>query len=677
MAKARRKKNKIHIEMATFLSFVVALIIIAGIALIAPRIGRWAVVKDTDRVVSQVRAAIEKEKKYAHSQAKEIALSGILDYCQDNARYEEAETKVIEEKRIRNLSAVIVVCPNGLTLSRRIPGQSSSGDYALLTTDYGRATGQGKSVAVIGEPNTFPIAVVGTYPIFENGQFLGAVFAGNRLDDDFTDRFKAKYLAKNIELVFYSKKDGVTGHNTSDKETDEIIHAYFSYGSDWVQEGRNNELVIVKTEKSNNFYYLKNLQFSGLENKQPGGVVVFVGYNFYLMALFLAGLLSVIYYFISMVLHNRYKLDWAPIHLITAILIFSYGLIIFEYGLGKSSVVLYQPSQTIYNSTLHITPEAGVIDLSHSQKIDVQLSSGGEPINTIYLKIDYDAEEVLVEDILLVQSVCHPDLIFENEIDNDAGYVRFGCSIPNPGFFGRDGGIVSLMIRPLGTGSIGFTFGPETRVLANDGVGTDVLRTTTGAGYRVLDYRLVNLSNQIDQVLLFSPSHPNSMRWYNKEILFMYWPQISGVRYFYSIDKNPDGEALLSQELSSNYLSALLEGDGEYYVHVQAQKSDGSYTNTGHYPIRLDFTPPEKPIVKASHSQLKIGEILRLSIETTDSMSGLQRAYYYRVDDSILLPTGENINIYFIDPGEHNVMVRVFDKAGNYSDTILRVKVIK
>jgi hypothetical protein len=95
-----------------------------------------------------------------------------------------------------------------------------------------------------------------------------------------------------------------------------------------------------------------------------------------------------------------------------------------------------------------------------------------------------------------------------------------------------------------------------------------------------------------------------------------------------------------------------------------------------HLKIMIDTTPPSPPVIKSSATGVKAGEIVRFELsDIGDNLSGLQKNFYVSFDNGIWLPSLPQLNIPFMDAGKHKIAVRIFDNAGNFSDSSTEITV--
>lgn len=229
-------------------------------------------------------------------------------------------------------------------------------------------------------------------------------------------------------------------------------------------------------------------------------------------------------------------------------------------------------------------------------------------------------------------------------------------------------------MRALRPGQATLLFGENTAVFANDGLGTNVLRNTIGASYLVVDNEMLAGPNPLGP-LLFSPTHPNLTRWYNQRTtIFNWWnPDVHKYKYILSKDKDvaPEGDFIETDSTAT----FEVEEDGVYYFHLLAEDTLGTVSRS-EYPIKIDSTPPDTPLIKASTLEIVAGEVVRFEFSSNDELSGLQNGFYVKLrKNGVFFPSGPQLFVAFPEKGEHEIVVRVFDRANNFSESFQVINV--
>ncbi|MBI2552804.1 hypothetical protein HYW17_05925 [Candidatus Uhrbacteria bacterium] len=332
------------------------------------------------------------------------------------------------------------------------------------------------------------------------------------------------------------------------------------------------------------------------------------------------------------------------------------------------------PPYLLYNSTLRFEPESGLIELASlaPYRVDIRVNPGGEAINAAGVLVEYDPEMVMVSEIDTTRSFCGQDFFLEKTIDQQQGRVNISCIAPGAGFSGPDATVAALRIKPLREGTFSLRFNKETHILAADGLGTNVLRTTTNGSYRVARIGTAletAQNNHLAAPLVVSDSHPNSERWYPRTSVRLSWDKAApGEVYRYALDRLPDTAPSEGRTVAGDTITLQIERDGIYYFHIARQKNNRLGPAT-HFKFMVDATPPHPPAIKASAAAVTANETVRLEFSSQDEASGLQSRYFYvKLDEGVFLPVASPLYVAFSEPGSHTVTVRAFDNAGNSRD---------
>ena len=563
-----------------------------------------------------------------------------------------------------------------LTRTRTV---AKRGDNIFYDSPQGRAAAKGKSTVSFerSSVNDQDFIMIASSPMLDNGKNIGSVFGGYSLNKNSADQIKGENAELGAELAYYMKSVGITGSTFNDTETAQKISNLFSAGSDWVLKGRGGDIISI----GNKSYYVENLVLPGLESSL-GGALVFLPISVMPIAIPLSAVWFLTILGTALLLaycHKRFcgrhprLLIWL---ISSAIIIFSTFGIWTYFAKYKNAININQPAARIYNSVLKFEPDSGLFDTSYKQSVAIKVLSGGENINAVNIMVDFDPTAMEVEDINTVNSFCQKDLFVEKLIDNKQGKISIVCGVPNPGFTSQEGIVAELIIKPLREGRFSLNFSPYSQVMANDGLGTNVLRQVNGASYQIEDYK----KDSDNDLTVVSPSHPNSEKWYQEKNIEFYWGSVVSVNqkltYIFSHnpnavpDKNFDG--VLTGQKSLNLRA---KNDGIYYFNLLAWQGNKPLLPAASVKVKIDSSPPDQPVIKLSSTELSKGDILRMEFASNDSLSGLQRNFYVMIDDNYFLPSGSSLFMPFVEAGKHKIIVRAFDNAGNYSDSVQEVEV--
>ncbi|MBU4216319.1 hypothetical protein L6270_02010 [Candidatus Parcubacteria bacterium] len=111
---------------------------------------------------------------------------------------------------------------------------------------------------------------------------------------------------------------------------------------------------------------------------------------------------------------------------------------------------------------------------STSFTIRVSTNPNGQAVNAVGALINFSTSTVKATDIDLKNSFCA--LLIANTIDNQIGQINIMCGKPYPGV-NTEATIAEITFEKLNTATSSISFASSSMVLANDGFGTDVLKT--------------------------------------------------------------------------------------------------------------------------------------------------------------------------------------------------------
>ena len=547
-------------------------------------------------------------------------------------------------------------------------------DKIFLSTIPGRAVAQGQSFSGVTVGIVSPLVLGSGYPITDGSTMQGAVFVSRYLSDSFANTFK-KEVGNKVEVIFYSNDKGVVGSSFTDPAEKDLFNRYFSVGSDWIQNSKTDTRINVPF---GNKYFVQNIVFPGpQDHKAIGGMLIlfpetkpllFAGFCVEVVSV---ALLVLIFFCIKKIFRRKFKdhKHNTILHLFVVSAVgFIYVLAIFIYNTRGYYLTVGNVPYTIYNSTFSLSPNSQVSAFSENQIIKVVANSGGEAVNAFDAVIDYDPTLISIDSISTDNSICPQAFFIEKAIDPTRGEVDIQCGIPTPGFTGNGGEVAELNISHKKTGVFSLIFASTSQILANDGLGTDVLRYSEDGSYQVS-------KKDDDTIEVYSLSNPDAEKWYNsRKVSFNVLP-CDDCTYSYMVNQVASDTPGVYTTLASTTWGFNVPADGEYFLHV-AQLVDGD-TQSTHAALKflVDATIPQGPTIKASTLNPRVGETVRFVFSGSDQMSGLQKNFYVSTDGGTLLPIGSSLFTAFNTSGKHTVRVRIYDLAGNYSDNSLVINV--
>jgi len=306
---------------------------------------------------------------------------------------------------------------------------------------------------------------------------------------------------------------------------------------------------------------------------------------------------------------------------------------------------------------LYLSPASGTYYAGSYIPVQVTVDAGGNPTNVYRAALAY-SENLVPVSVDTGGSICPlwltqtPDLL--------------ECGTFNP-YSGAAGRIatVNFLAQKAGPATVSISGG---NVKKADGAGTEILNTREAAEFTVQDV-------PEGTPAISSATHPDQNAWYPARTAELSWTAPNGAQGFsYALDQDPftvPDDSPEGTEITKTYEN--LE-DGIYYFHLKAQTASGwSFTN--HFRIQIDGTAPEPFAIVSDPAEEKVFRAPLLSFFTTDATSGVDR-YEISIDGGEFAETASPYRFDRIRSGAREVIVRAFDRAGNYRDAEITLMVI-
>ncbi|MDO8564825.1 MAG: cache domain-containing protein [bacterium] len=652
------------------ISVLVALATLLGLGffeLYSGYFSRW----QFEAVEEQLQEMLQEDAQAVSRHARDLASSEVVKRYIAGGAVTELLGYTAEESKRLGINFITVTDKEGFVLSRTtLP--TFRGDYLPGTTPATASALTGTPFTSLVAGISSPLYIISGVPVIADGVQIGAVFAGHPLDSAYAARAIQTGFGSGIELAFWSRTEGITGSSFADADTAGLLSAYLvPLGNDEVLRSIDRQRVNL----NGHMYYAQVLPLKrGTE--ELGSAIFFLPISLYTSAILLLTLLALFALLLEALIHlyiSSARKEWREHLALLFFVLIVLGATALSVALLKSRVLnLKQPPFTIYNATMDFLPAYGIFTRQAEQKMAVRVTTGGERINSARVQVLYDPKVVQVEDILIGNSFCPQELFAEKSIDNKKGEVRISCGVPTPGISGGTSILAELLLQPLQEKEFTLQFGPETGVYADDGLGSNVLRVAQGSSYRIAKQFKIFVDG-LPEIAVFSPTHPNSARWYRERRMLFTWPHYGDFEYSFVLEREGSTEPVASGITTADFAEVEVADDGHYAFSVSARKGgkEGPVTRVR---AQMDMVPPEVPVITASADDVERGEVVRFLFSGADKESGLQGGFYVKFfkgesdEESIFLPVSPPMFLPFLEKGEFKVRVRVFDKAGNYSE---------
>ena len=328
-------------------------------------------------------------------------------------------------------------------------------------------------------------------------------------------------------------------------------------------------------------------------------------------------------------------------------------------------------------ASIYLSPSTGTFHLGSTFDVSIFVNTGGNDVNAMKINLKFDPKKIQVASPVGGKSIISV-WVSQPSYSNVDGILTFQGGVPAPGFNTSSGLISTITFRAITPGSVAISVQDNSNVLLNDGKGTDIL-SSTGRGL----YDIVMPPPEGPKV--FSSGHPDQNKWYKDNNPTIQWEQEGGVTDFsYSIDKDFRGFPDNISEGSGHSVSYADLEDGIWYFHIKAKKGE-VWGGVTYFIINIDTTPPAAfslELETGLASIISTGNPI-ISFMTTDALSSIDHYELKNINLSAIKETGY-VDFFMevtspfrlsLDGGTYNVIVRAFDKAGNWRDSSEKITV--
>lgn len=337
-------------------------------------------------------------------------------------------------------------------------------------------------------------------------------------------------------------------------------------------------------------------------------------------------------------------------------------------------------------ASLRLTPSTGVYQAGATFSAQVQVVTGGDPVNAAEGTLKFNSNELSVISVSRNSSIFNL-WVEEPTFSNSAGTISFSGGVPS-GYSGSVGNVLTVTFRAKNAGSprVSFTNGS---VLANDGRGTNILTAMNGGSYtiqaasaapepeRIVEY--IPPANTPSAPNISSETHPDSAGWYSSDTAVLTWNVPSGITGARTL--LDESASTIPTKVYGNAISTITLEDlpeGVSYFHLQLRNADG-WGRVTHYRLAVDTESPTEFTIAPSPDNDEASPEQVLQLAAVDATSEVNR-YSVKIDaeepyEYIDESASGTLALPPLAPGYHSVIIEAFDEAGNsiistYSFTI-------
>ena len=358
--------------------------------------------------------------------------------------------------------------------------------------------------------------------------------------------------------------------------------------------------------------------------------------------------------------------------------------------LSLATVFIYASSASA--ATLSIIPASGTVRRGDQVTVYIRINSSNTSINAAQATINFPADKLQATSFDTKTSAFGFWLDGPNISNSDVTVKFIGGTTAV--FSGAALWVLTINFNAIGSGS-GVISASDAAITSNDGKGTNVLdgiqNGTIGVDVAISVTPQGQSAPEQPTVISRAPApatglpvapklrvplYPDESKWYNQvgdAVVFWDVPaDVTDVSARVVRAKTSD-IGLAERELLNGKDLGVLD-DGIWYARVQFQNSKG-WGPAAYYGISIDTTSP-LPFKLGVDNPESDNPAPEIFYETQDALSGIDR-YEIRIDGAdLFLSTSTSSVLPVQAPGEHIILVRAVDRAGNFAENAITLKIL-
>ncbi len=321
-------------------------------------------------------------------------------------------------------------------------------------------------------------------------------------------------------------------------------------------------------------------------------------------------------------------------------------------------------------ATLSLAPAAGQVQVGQTMTATVRVNAAGTAVNAAEATVSFPS------DLLKLTAVSKSGSIFkfwtvEPSGSNTSARIIFSGGLPSPGYSGSAGTIIKISWQAMATGtaSVKMTGG---KVLANDGLGTNVLTAQSGATYTVMAGTSPSTSSPQPSgpvtPTVSSSDFSSEQGWYSGSQATLLWTKPGGLEgVSYGLTRAADSVPDETLDSNSGTTTVNLTDDGVWYFHLRGKYASG-WSGTRHFKLQRDTTAPESFEIRLTRDRGLADPSPTLTFATTDVLSGVS-GYTASLNGQPGVPVTSPYTLTAEQAGEYHVIITATDGAGNTRDS--------
>lgn len=329
-------------------------------------------------------------------------------------------------------------------------------------------------------------------------------------------------------------------------------------------------------------------------------------------------------------------------------------------------------------ASLYLSPNNGTFYVGNTFDVSIFVNTGDKNVNTVRVDLKFDPKKIQLANPTTGKSFISV-WIAPPSYSNTEGTLTFQGGLPSPGINTSAGLVSTITFRAISPGDADIHFLNSSQILLDDGNGTNALNSMEMA-----EYSIAVLPPEGPKVS--SLTHFDLNKWRKNNNPTFSWEKTEGVADFsHMIDQDSQGVPDSVSEGPGTSISYSNMQDGIWYFHIKAKK-DEAWGGTSHYVALIDSSSPASFQIKVDPAERTAVRQPMISFMTTDALSGIDHYEIKLVDvtadrenkeDTFFIETSSPYQLTKLDLGSYIVVVRAFDKAGNWRDESVKLEIIR
>ncbi len=356
--------------------------------------------------------------------------------------------------------------------------------------------------------------------------------------------------------------------------------------------------------------------------------------------------------------------------------------IIFTAVIFILSLFFLEEAYADHGATLSLSPSAGTFVVGSTFDMTLVLDTNNTDINAVAVFLSFPPDKLQVVSSTAGKSVVSLWSV-PPRFNNREGTVELQGVITG-GLNASNALITTITFRVKSTSTSIIKIGDASRVLRNDGAGTDYLQHRENSLYTLI------LPPPAGPFVV-SETHPKQDQWYKDPNVSFAWsfPKEEAVDgYSYLINGLPVD---IPDNISVGGLQSVVYqniGNGISYFHVKALRG-GVWGGTTHFAVNIDTETPAEFPVEINPSARTDEKQPVVLFGTTDALSGID-FYELKIvpitlgaasessvapDQPLFIEVQSPFILHELAKGKYDVIVRAQDKAGNFRESVQRLTI--